>query len=428
MTDRNFSLAPEAVDTLLGSLGAHDTLTLGVSGGADSTALLVLFDEWRKRTKWNGRVSVVTVDHGLRAESANEAREVEALCARLGLEHETLRWAGEKPSANLQATARAARYRLIADHMREKGTKALVLAHHLDDQVETFLDRLTRGSGLFGLAAMQEAEAEGPEGLHILRPLLSVRKASLVQALTDRGIPWQEDRSNEDTAYKRVRLRSVLAALEGEGLDVSGLADTARRLRRSRQALEDWMRSFAASHVEVHPAGPLRVNRAAWQDLPQEMRLRTLAQAIVMAKGGDYSPRLASLERIEGLILSDKKGRQTLGGAVVNFSGGDIFLWAELGRDGGPDVVQWSGQAALVWDNRFECQVANMPEDERASLVVGPLSKAPSTLNLWENLGPWPKAAFACGPAVWSAETLLFVPGLYANREFDTKLISMRRL
>lgn len=427
MIDRDVSLAPEDVDTLLGSLGAYDTLTLGVSGGADSTALLVLFDEWRKRANWGGRVSVVTVDHGLRVESAEEAREVGALCARLGLDHRILRWGGEKPSANLQAAARQARYRLIARHMREKGAKVLVLAHHLDDQVETFLDRLTRGSGLFGLAAMQDSEPNGPEGLHILRPLLSVRKDTLQLALSDRGIIWQEDRSNSDTAYKRVRLRKFLSALEAEGLDASGLAETAKRLRRTREALEDWIQDFWAAHVDVHPAGPFRINRIAWQQLPQEMRLRTLAQAIVMAAGGGYPPRLASLERVEDLILSEKAGRKTLGGAVLDFSNGSIHVWAELGRDGGPETIRWTGKDVLLWDDRFECQaLAGQIVDARA-LFVGSLSQAPKAPDLWQNLGKWPKASFARSPAVWCEKNLIFVPGLYENRDFDTCVFSIRR-
>ena len=428
MTDANYLLAPEDVDTLLGSLGAFECLTIGVSGGADSTALLVLFDEWRHRANWNGRAYVVTVDHGLRTESAHEAKQVAVLCAKLGLDHSILPWKGEKPSGNLQATARHARYRLIAEHMRERGANALVLAHHLDDQVETFLDRLTRGSGVFGLAAMQEDEGNGPEGLNILRPLLSVRKAALQQVLTDRGIAWQEDRSNSDVAYKRVRLRALLSALEGEGLDASGLAQTAKRLRRARDAMDHWVRTFWASHVVVHPAGPLRIERAAWQELPQEIRLRTLAQAIVIAKGSDYAPRLASLESLEAEILTEPEGRKTLGGTVVNFKDQAIHLWTELGRNGGPDIVQWSSKNTLVWDRRFECKVKSRLEDEGLFLSIGPLSAAPKGPELWEKLGEWPKAAFARSPAIWRGDSLLFVPGLYSKCDFDTQIFDIRPL
>ncbi|MDN3720773.1 tRNA lysidine(34) synthetase TilS [Roseibium salinum] len=165
------------------------------------------FSEWRERVSWQGDAEVLCVDHGLRPESAAEAEFVAGAAAEHGLSCRILRWTGEKPASNIQDEARRARYRLFADHMAQSGAEALVLAHHMDDQAETFLDRLTRGSGLSGLSAMAADEPHGPQGLRLLRPFLNLRKERLEASLRERGLSWCLDPSNQDPKYKRSRLR-----------------------------------------------------------------------------------------------------------------------------------------------------------------------------------------------------------------------------
>lgn len=157
-------------------------LAVAVSGGADSIALALLMGQICD-------IEAVTVDHGLRAEAADEARFVGEVMARHNIAHTILHWQGEKPSSGIQAAARTARYKLIQDWCTAKNISNLVLAHHLDDQAETFLMRLSRGSGVYGLAAMAEVSTlMGSLGsIHMLRPLLHVSKDRLISTLTSMG-------------------------------------------------------------------------------------------------------------------------------------------------------------------------------------------------------------------------------------------------
>ena len=140
--------------TLFADLGSARALVLAVSGGPDSTALMVLAARWRAALKQGPRLVAVTVDHALRAGSAREARTVKSLARRLGILHRTMRWSGAKPETGLQEAARAARYRLLASAARAAGAAHILTAHTRDDQAETVLLRMAHGSGLTGLAAM----------------------------------------------------------------------------------------------------------------------------------------------------------------------------------------------------------------------------------------------------------------------------------
>lgn len=189
--------APAAPDAgaLFAPLADARGLLLAVSGGPDSMALLALADEWRR--DHDAPVFVATVEHGLRPGSRAEAHAVAAACAARGLPHALLEWQGDKPATGLPAAARAARYDLLARHALEIGADTLVTAHHADDQAETVLMRLTRGSGPAGLAGMAAlAPLPGFEsaGLRLARPLLGAPKADLVALCRTRGLAFSRTR------------------------------------------------------------------------------------------------------------------------------------------------------------------------------------------------------------------------------------------
>ena len=189
--------------------GALPAFGVAVSGGGDSVALLLLARDWAARA---GRaVEAVTVDHGLRPGSAGEAAEVAALCARIGVPHDVLAWRGWDGNGNLQDNARRARRSLIADWARSRDVGAVALGHTLDDQAETLVMRLARGSGVDGLAAM--AAESRAEGIVWLRPMLGLRRADLRAWLMAEGVGWAEDPSNEDEGFARVRVRRALDVL-----------------------------------------------------------------------------------------------------------------------------------------------------------------------------------------------------------------------
>ena len=301
-------------------------LILAVSGGPDSTALLLLAARWAKRLKHGPKLIAVTVDHGLRPEAAREAATVKRLARRLGVPHRTLHWRGRKPRAGLQEAARRARYELLAEAAADAGLAHIATAHTLDDQAETVLFRLARGSGIYGLAGMARA-APLPVGearaIFLIRPLLHLPKARLIATLKAARVPYAEDPSNLDPRFTRARLRETLMpALAREGLDARGLARLAARLRRAEQAIAvavDAARA-ALSPPPWPPRGPVTFATAAFAGLPAEVALRLLGEAI--AHTGDEGPvELAKLESLyDALAQARARLRQTLAGALITLN------------------------------------------------------------------------------------------------------------
>jgi len=405
-------LPDDDVDALFSRLTPFSKLAIAVSGGADSLCLMVLLKEWSRRTSWPGTFEVLCVDHGLRAESAVEAAFVARSAEELGLPSTILRWTGDRPERNLQEEARNARYRLMAEHMRGSGAQALVLAHHLDDQAETFLDRLTRGSGVTGLGAMAQDEAGGPSGLRLLRPLLSVRKRRLEASLKRRGMTWCSDPSNADAKYKRSRLRALMDLLATEGLSAERIARTAANMQRADAALQDLVRSVFTDRITEHPAGPLRLERQAYRSLAEEVRLRLLAAMIARVTGRAPRPRLRKLAGLDAVLNSDNACGQPLAGALFQADAAVIFCWREPGRT--PPETLTGPTGAGVWDRRYRYRVVGEAEMEttRAGLRLGPLGAAPLAAAQVDWPQGWPKAAFDCAPAIWSDGDAVRLPFL----------------
>ncbi len=271
---------------------------VAVSGGADSICLMHLTARWAAR-RGNVRVSVATVDHRLRPGSATEARSVARDAAELGLPHATLAWEGPRPETGIQSAARDARRRLLLRHATAIGAQVLLLAHTRNDQAETLLMRLARGSGVDGLAAMRATTTLG--GLAIVRPLLAMDRSRIEATLRASGVAWLTDPSNDCIDFERTRLRRTAPVLAGLGLTQPQIARSARRLGRASEALEALATGLlepGAGCVAFHPFGFARID---WQSVlrqPAELRLRLLA-SIVSAVGG--APPPLSLARLEAL-------------------------------------------------------------------------------------------------------------------------------
>jgi tRNA(Ile)-lysidine synthase len=321
-------------------LGADRPARLGVavSGGSDSTALLILLADWARDA--GIALHAATVDHGLRPEAADEARAVAALCARLGVPHATLAWGG-KPDGNVQDAARRARYRLLGHWAHEAGLAAVALGHTMDDQAETLLLRLERGSGVDGLSGM--APATERDGIRWLRPLLGQRRAALRATLVARGIGWAEDPSNDDPSYGRIRMRRALAET---GLSVERLAETAARMASARAFLERETAAAAERLATVTPAGSVLLDAAGLRALPLELRHRLFAHAVKWVSASRYRPRLDALERTLEAAFGGTKS--TLAGCLVAPVRNRIAVIREpaaAGRAGPPEDG--------IWDKRW---------------------------------------------------------------------------
>jgi tRNA(Ile)-lysidine synthase len=325
------ALRDEEADALFAGLENSRGLILAVSGGPDSTALLVLAARWAKRLNGGPKLVAVTIDHGLRAEAAGEAAAVKRLARRLGVAHRTLRWRGGKPKTGLQEAARAARYRLLAQAAASAGYVHILTAHTLDDQAETVLFRLARGSGLMGLAAMAQVSPlpiGADEMGFLLRPLLHVPKLRLVATLRAAGISYSEDPSNLDPRFTRARLRALMPHLAREGLSAPGLSRFAARMRRADATIEF---AVAAARAALAPEpwperGPVRFDTARFASLPAEVALRLLGRAI--ARTGSEGPvELAKLEALYAAMRQTASMlRRTLAGALITVHGDWIVI------------------------------------------------------------------------------------------------------
>ncbi len=322
---------------------AAPALVLAVSGGPDSVALMWLMARWRRALARGPSLVAVTVDHGLRQASAREARDVKRLAQSLGLVHHTLRWRGVKPKTGLPAAARAARYRLLAKAAQDHGASHILTAHTSDDQAETLLMRLLRGSGIAGLAAM--ARQSPRHGVVLARPLLQVPKARLVATLARAKIAYADDPTNRDPHFTRPRLRALMPQLAAEGGDAKNLARLATRLARANAAVEvlaDGAERYLALRHDAAQANP-SVNPdaklfdfAAFTAIPEEIRIRLLQRAIDRfghegpAELGKVEALLSALEQA-GKRAGGKKAasgrvrlKQTLAGAMISLARGKI--------------------------------------------------------------------------------------------------------
>jgi len=312
----------EEANALFSGLENSSGLILAVSGGPDSTALLVLAARWAKRLKRAPKLVAVTIDHGLRKEAAREAAAVKRLARRLGVTHRTIRWRGKKPRTGLQEAARAARYRLLAEAAASGGYAHILTAHTLDDQAETVLFRLARGSGLAGLAGMARVSPlpVGAERMgFLLRPLLHIPKSRLVSTLQAAGIAYSQDPSNFDPRFTRARLRTLMPHLAGEGLSASGLSRFAARMRRADATIEF---AVAAAREALAPQpwserGPIRFDTARFASLPAEVALRLLGRAVAFT-GSEGPVELAKLEALYAAMRqAASRLRRTLAGALI---------------------------------------------------------------------------------------------------------------
>jgi tRNA(Ile)-lysidine synthase len=337
--------------SLFSGLEQFSVLLLAVSGGPDSTALMVLAARWRKSLKAKPKLIAVTIDHGLRKEAKREAADVGKLARKLGIAHRVLRWTGKKPATGLQQAARMARYELLAEAARKDKAAHILTAHTLDDQAETVLIRMSRGSGLRGLGAMQRlSRLGGGEGaLALVRPLLDIPKARLIATLKAAKIPYADDPSNRDPRFTRARLRPMMAELAREGLTARRLGVLAQRLRRADRAIEATVDRAEGEFLSRPAEGAIALDAAGFARLPAEIALRLLGRAVTEV--GDEGPvELSKLESLNAGLKSAQNAapprfRRSLAGALVTLSGPKIVVERAPARRGGALTTVGRGKA-----------------------------------------------------------------------------------
>ncbi|MEM6742699.1 MAG: tRNA lysidine(34) synthetase TilS [Pseudomonadota bacterium] len=382
-------------------------LGVAVSGGSDSTALLLA------AARLVGvRVETATVDHRLRPEAAAEARSVAALCSRLGLRHETLAWRDGPQAAanpgNLAQAARDARARLLAEWARSRGLTAVALGHTQDDQAETLLLRLARGSGLDGLTAMRALSRR--EGVAWLRPALDLPREALRTWLRAEGVAWHDDPSNVDPAYDRPRARAALRSLAPLGLTAARLAETAARLAEDADHLAEGAAALIGRIASVDGAGALRLDRAALLSAPPPLRRRALARLLTRLADAPHPPRARALDALIEALTGADPVRRTLHGVLIDAVPNAVFLSRE------PERRAESVPVGALWDGRWRVETAGSCDETRLGALETTGMRALSRLEaegVWTPSAAWKRssrAARCVSPALWEGENLRAAP------------------
>ena len=291
---------------------------------------------------------VLIVDHALRDGSKGEAAKVKVWAQAKGFDAHILSWQGRKPVSGIEGKAREARYALLGEWCSTHDVPSLFVAHTLDDQAETFLLRLGRGSGVDGLSAMKPRAAfpvAGIENVEVLRPLLEIGRAELRAFLAARGTPWFEDPMNEDSRFARARLRKALPTLEAAGISARRIAEAARHLARAREALESTTRAFLATHARLENQDFALLDAAALARTNREIGLRALSALLLAMSGKAYRPRFERLEALfDSIIAGTFTSARTLLGCRIGrapkahavFGTSTLLIAREPARRSGP--------------------------------------------------------------------------------------------
>ena len=378
---------------------------LAVSGGSDSLAMLHLIAQVAPDMACT--VQAITIDHGLRAEAADEAAYVGRICAGLGVAHSTVKWDHAETLGNLMDRARRARYALMADWARTSGIGHVAVAHTMDDQAETVLMGLARAAGIDGLSGMRSTWREGR--IVFTRPFLDVSRADLRSYLTRKGIAWIDDPSNTDGRYQRIKARRALAALAPVGITAERLARVASNLDFARSALAGYTAEIAADLV-TEVAGGLQIRREQYSFQSVEMQRRLLIAALRWVSGATYAPRATAVGNVELAIVTGKDS--TLSGCRIRLKADLITITREPRA-----VVTTTCPSDQLWDGRWRVTGPHAPDLTLRALGAEGLRNCKN----WREMGH-SRDALLVSPAVWRGDALISAPLAGFNREWTATI------
>lgn len=368
----------------------HRRIALAVSGGGDSIAMMHL----AVQALGPERFAVFSIDHGLRPEAADEIALVADQAAALGLPHHVAHWAWDG-TGNLQNAARAGRWAALRSLANQYNRAEIWLGHTEDDQIETFLMRLARGSGVDGLAAMRHWAVR--DGLPVFRPLLGIKRAALRDWLTGQGFGWRDDPSNDDTRFDRIKARQMATQLGALGLTDKRILQTIDHLQAAQFSLQGAAKNFAKAHCRQE-AGDLLITKAALDLSQADVPRRVFAAALGWVGGRGHRPRYASL--IDAAAKAAAGEQVTLSGCLlIPEPDGAIRIAREVAAT--PSVM---GTAPLIWDNRWMVE-----GPEGAEITVKALGDAIAQCPDWRATGI-PRQSLMASPAIWQNGQLSAAP------------------
>ena len=329
--------------------GKYRHVAVGVSGGVDSLALCLLAHTWGEQ---NGvKLTALTVDHGLRKESAREAAQVKSWLTRRGIPHVTLVLDQPFPRYGIQAFARKWRFQLLGDWCRINLVDVVMLAHTIEDQMETICMRILADSGSEGLSGMRRNTVVG--GLRILRPLLKIPKGRLVATCRTLNQDWVVDPSNQDTTYSRVKIRQLMPYIEKTGLESNKMIRLASAMEKLRNGFDNFSASFIKNNGGILKTGIAWINVSSFEKMPTKFKELLLLRLLVTIGGASWPSSKKKINRLLDSLKKEKVTRSTLGGCVIDKTIlGKIWIYREIKRRC-LSVVIMPGEKRR-WDNRFE--------------------------------------------------------------------------
>lgn len=335
----------ENLNFILSYLGSNRTLAVGVSGGADSLYLTLLLHQWCQQND----VSLValTVDHKLRPESSEEAKWLKSFLRSYNILHETLPWQHLDVETKIQEQARAARYALLINYCKLHNITAICMAHHLEDQWETFMMRLAHGSGSAGLGAMSSVSTK--DSIFIFRPLLQTSKTQIISELRKFTSIWIEDPSNQNDHYERIQFRNKYKNFEQLGLSSTNIQKSITKLQQEGKALDFYAKRFLSEHITVDGLGYAYCNFNEFQKLPSATQYRVAVRTGTMIGGlfESYPPRVRTVKN----LLKTLPKTTTCMGCLWTVREGNLYTIREPNRATQETFIH--PNEIILWDNRL---------------------------------------------------------------------------
>lgn len=398
--------------TAIAASGKSDqAIGLAVSGGGDSIALMQLAARFRPA----GKLFAISIDHGLRPEAKDEIALVAAQAMTLGIDHAVVNWTWDG-KGNLQAAAREGRWAGVRDWALMHDLRTVWFGHTEDDQVETLLMRLARGSGIDGLTAMYPMTQR--DGLQVFRPLLGLSRADLRAWLTQQKITWAEDPSNEDPRFDRVRARQMFAQLETLGMTRKRLLQTVDHMQAAHLSLQEAALGFAKLHVR-QDAGDLILAPAALDLGKADAPRRVMAAAFAWVGSRNYRPRFEQL--LETVAQARKGATITLGGCIMTpGEAGAVRLMREAAATTSAVRLQSDAGRPLgvFWDKRWFLE-GPVHDDLTFKALGAGVKECPD----WRDAGV-PRASLMASPSVWQGGRLIAAPLAGLSNGWSARIVA----
>tara|TARA_B100000470_G_scaffold218126_1_gene203207 strand:+ start:62 stop:1132 length:1071 start_codon:yes stop_codon:yes gene_type:complete len=304
----------------------NKSFALAVSGGSDSLCLAYFSKIYS--SEFGNKIHVLIVDHKLRKESGREALQVKDILKKRKIQSIILDWKGKIPKNNIQKNARDMRYSLISNYCLKKKIKYLITAHHEDDQIENFLIRLLRGSGLTGLSSMP-IKTKYNNHLKIIRPFLNLKKKDLKYVTLNYFKTYINDPSNKDEKFLRVRIRKYRRNMEKEGLDTRKITKTVKNLVSANEALNFYKNKSLYKHVSFLTKNTCLINKQIFSEEAGEIIFKSFSDILSLISGTYYPPRSKKVINLIDRIKKNKFAKSTLGGCIVEDKDNFILISKE---------------------------------------------------------------------------------------------------